>query len=352
MSDQVAVIRKKYLSLEPNFQELIKRHWLASEAIAIGRGGIEIVHEATGASRTTIRAGINQLKTGAISEKNRQRKSGGGRKLLTKHDKTLLSDLNNLIEPETRGDPENPLRWTCKSAEPIKTKLNEMGHQISERTVNRLLHEMGYSLQGKQKTLEGNQHPDRDQQFRYIERKSRKFLKENEPVISVDTKKKELVGQHKNMGKEWHPNGNPELVKMHDFPDPKLPKANPYGVFDINTNTGWVSVGTDHDTAEFAVETIRRWWLAMGRKKHPKAKKLLITADGGGSNGSRNKLWKTELQKLADEHSMEISVCHFPPGTSKGSRIIKLSFFCVRIKRIIYIHEALIYNSIHHETSL
>ena len=321
MSDQVAVIRKKFLNLEPNFQELIKRHWLASEAIAIGRGGIEIVHEATGASRTTIRAGINELKTGAISEKNRQRKAGGGRKLLAKHDKTLLSDLNNLIEPETRGDPENPLRWTCKSAEQIKTKLNEMGHQISERTVNRLLHEMGYSLQGNQKTLEGNQHPDRDQKFRYIERKSRKFLKENEPVISVDTKKKELVGQHKNMGKEWHPNGNPELVKMHDFPDPKLPKANPYGVFDINTNTGWVSIGTDHDTAEFAVETIRRWWLAMGRKKHPKAKKLLITADGGGSNGSRNKLWKTELQKLADELSMEISVCHFPPGTSKWNKI-------------------------------
>ena len=329
MSDQVAVIRKKYLNLEPIFQELTNRHWLASEAIAIGRGRIKIVHEATGASCTTIRSGINELKTEAIPNKNRQRKAGGGRKSITEHDKTLLSDLDKLIEPETRGDPENPLRWTCKSAEQIKTTLNEMGHQISERTVNNLLHEMGYSLQGNQKTLEGKQHPDRNQQFRHIERKSRKFLKKNQPVISVDTKKKELVGQHKNMGNEWHPKGNPELVKVHDFPDPNLPKASPYGVYDLSTNTGWVSVGTDHDTAEFAVETIRRWWLSMGRKNHPNAKKLLIMADGGGSNGSRNKLWKTELQKLADELNMEISVCHFPPGTSKWNKIEHRMFSCI-----------------------
>ncbi len=188
---------------------------------------------------------------------------------------------------------------------------------------------MGYSLQGNQKTLEGKQNPDRDQQFRHIEGKSRKFLKKNEPVISVDTKKKELVGQHKNRENEWHPKGNPELVKVHDFPDPNLPKASPYGVYEISTNTGWVSVGTEHDTAEFAVETIRRWWLSMGRINHPNAKKLLIMADGGGSNGSRNKLWKTELQKLADELSMEISVCHFPPGTSKWNKIEHRMFSCI-----------------------
>jgi hypothetical protein len=251
----------------------------------------------------------------------RLRLTGGGRKPLTDQDPTLLRALQALVDPATRGDPISPLRWTCKSADNLCEGLQAQGHVVSERTVNRLLHDLGYSLQSNRKTIEGKGHPDRDAQFQYINRRAKAFQRQGQPVISVDTKKKELVGQYRNGGREWQPKGKPEKVKVHDFLDKELGKAVPYGVYDMATNTGWVSVGVDHDTAEFAVETIRRWWNRMGIRVYPQAKKLLITADGGGSNGSRCRLWKVELQRLADEIGLSISVCHFPPGTSKWNKI-------------------------------
>jgi Rhodopirellula transposase DDE domain len=319
-------IEAKFTTLEPLLDERARRLWAAVEARAIGRGGIIRVAEATGLSRGTIRAGLRELDTPVPPDERqpptgRLRRSGGGRKPLVDHDPDLLRDLEALVDPVTRGDPMSPLRWTCKSAAKLATGLRSRGHIVSERTVNRLLHDLGYSLQANRKTIEGKDHPDRDAQFRYINRRVKAFQRQGQPVVSVDTKKKELVGRYRNGGREWQPKGQPEEVKVHDFIDKGLGKAIPYGVYDLAADTGWVSVGVDHDTAEFAVETLRRWWQRMGSRVYPQARKLLITADGGGSNGTRCRLWKVELQRLADEIGLHISVCHFPPGTSKWNKI-------------------------------
>ncbi len=322
----VQSIKAKYNSLRLVLDERARRLWAAAEARAIGRGGIARVSEATGLSRMTIRAGLRQLDLpvtptdrGAADE--RLRRPGGGRKPLVDHDTELLRDLETLVDPVTRGDPMSPLRWTCKSAAKLATELQAEGHAVSERTVNRLLHDLGYSLQANRKTIEGKGHPDRDAQFQHINRRVKAFQRQGQPVVSVDAKKKELVGQFRNGGREWQPEGQPEPVEVYDFAKKDLGKALPYGVYDQTANTGWVSVGIDHDTAEFAVETLRRWWRNMGGQVYPAAKRLLITADGGGSNGTRCRLWKVELQQLADETGLRISVCHFPPGTSKWNKI-------------------------------
>src|SRR5436309_6341327 len=320
------IVEAKYITLEPLFDERSRRLWAAVEARSLGRGGIIRVAEATGLARSTDRAGLKELDLptsdddGPVASR-RLRPPGGGRKPLTDRDPDLLRELESLVDPVTRGDPMSPLRWTCKSAEKLAEGQKARGHVVSERTVNRLLHDLGYSLQSNRKTIEGKGHPDRDAQFQYINRRARAFQRQGQPVVSVDTKKKELVGQYRNGGREWQPKGKPEEVKVHDFIDKGLGKAIPYGVYDMAANTGWVSVGVDHDTAEFAVETIRRWWDRMGSRVYPQAKKLLITADGGGSNGRRCRLWKVELQRLADEIGLSISVCHFPPGTSKWNKI-------------------------------
>lgn len=319
-------IAAKFAILRPLLDERARRLWAAVEARAIGRGGISQVAEATGLSRPTIRAGLQELAspvlaTGPQATTARVRCSGGGRKPLGARDPHLVQALETLLEPVTRGAPMSLLRWTCKSAAKLAAALQAQGHRVSERTVNRLLHDLGYSLQSNRKTLEGRHHPDRDAQFQYINRRAKAFQRQGQPVVSVDTKKKELVGQFRNGGREWHPHGQPEAVQGHDFPDAVLGKVIPYGVYDETTNTGWVSVGIDHDTAEFAVETIRRWWRHMGSQVYPRAQRLLITADGGGSNGSRCRLWKVELQRLADESGLRISVCHFPPGTSKWNKM-------------------------------
>jgi Rhodopirellula transposase DDE domain len=316
----------KFAILQPFLDERARRLWAAVEARAIGRGGISAVAEATRLSRATIRAGLRALApldapAAPQAPVERVRRPGGGRKPLRAHDPHLICALETLVDPVTRGDPMSFLRWTCKSAAKLAAALQTQGHRVSERTVNRLLHDLGYSLQSNRKTLEGCAHPDREAQFQYINRRAKAFQQQRQPVISVDTKKKELVGQFRNGGHEWHPHGQPEEVNVHDFPDKVVGKVIPYGVYDEATNTGWVSVGIDHDTAEFAVETIRRWWRHMGRQVYPQAKRLLITADGGGSNGSRCRLWKVELQRLADEIGLRISVCHFPPGTSKWNKI-------------------------------
>jgi len=289
----------------------------------MGFGGVSIVARATGVSRRAIRIGATELrqKPRAVGGAGRVRRPGGGRKKAVHQDLTLLRDLEALIEPVTRGDPESPLRWTAKSLRRLAAELQRQGHRSSHRMVAEMLHELGYSLQANAKTIEGARHPDRNAQFEYINEKVRKFLAQREPVISVDTKKKELVGEFKNVGRELRPQGQPENVRVHDFVIPELGRAIPYGVYDLGSNTGWVSVGIDHDTAEFAVETIRRWWRWMGQKYYPQAKRLLITADAGGSNGSRLRLWKTEIQNLADELKIPIAICHFPPGTSKWNRI-------------------------------
>jgi Rhodopirellula transposase DDE domain len=320
------VVEAKYFTLRPLLDERARRLWAAVEARSLGRGGIIRVAEATGLARATIRAGLKGLDLpnsdvdGPLST-GRLRPPGGGRKPLIDHDPELLRELETLVDPVTRGDPMSPLRWTCKSADKLADGLHARGHVVSERTVNRLLHDLGYSLQSNRKTIEGKGHPDRDAQFRYINRRAKAFQRQGQPVVSVDTKKKELVGPYRNGGRERQPKGQPEKVKVHDFLDKGLGKAIPYGVYDMAANTGWVSVGVDHDTAEFAVETLRRWWDRMGRRVYPQAKKLLITADGGGSNGSRCRLWKVELQRLADEIGLSISVSHFPPGTSKWNKI-------------------------------
>jgi transposase len=272
-------------------------------------------------SRQAISRGIEELNAPPVTRHGGIRLPGGGRKKTVNTDPTLKEDLEKLINPTERGDPESPLRWTSKSVRHLAEELNQMGHQVSHRIVADLLHSLGYSLQANQKTLEGASHPDRDAQFENINRQAQEYLATADPVISVDTKKKELVGVFKNGGREWRPKGRPEKVKVHDFVDPELGRAIPYGVYDLATNSGWVSVGVDHDTSTFAVETVRRWWYSMGRESHSTAERLLITADGGGSNGSRLRLWKVELQKLADELGLPISVSHFPPGTSKWNKI-------------------------------
>ena len=318
-------IKARFEALQPVLDEKTRRLWAGAEAQAIGRGGIARVSEATGMSRDTVRAGLRAVQAGAAAVSSagggRLRRPGGGRKGLAERDPELLRALENKLDPATRGDPMSPLRWTCLSAARLAEALRADGHAVSGRSVNRLLHALGYSLQANRKTLEGRQHPDRDAQFQYIYRQVQVFQNAGQPVISVDTKKKELVGQYRNGGREWRPQGQPEEVQVHDFPDQELGKAIPYGVYDVTANAGWVSVGIDHDTSEFAVETLRRWWQKMGRQAYPGAERLLVTCDGGGSNSSRSRFWKLELQGLADELGLRVSVCHFPPGTSKWNKI-------------------------------
>jgi transposase len=319
-------IKAKFAALAPLLDERTRRLWAAVEARAIGRGGITCVAEATGLSQTTIRAGLRELDSQSTSDTHqvtseRLRRPGGGRRALVAQDPGLLKALEALVDPVTRGDPMGPLRWTCKSAARLAMELQTQGHAVSERSVHRLLHDLGYSLQSNRKTIEGSHHPDRDAQFQHINQRVQVFQRQRQPVVSVDTKKKELIGQFRNGGREWAPKGQPEPVEVYDFPDKELGKVIPYGVYDMATNTAWVSVGVEHDTAEFAVETIRRWWQHMGSSVYPRAQRLLITADGGGANGSRNRLWKVELQKLADDIRLRIAVCHFPPGTSKWNKI-------------------------------
>jgi hypothetical protein len=317
----LAGVRSRFRSLEGVLDERSRRLLAAAESRAWGTGGISAVSQITGMSRPVIRQGLKELSAPAVHPVGRIRRPGGGRKKAREKDPTLVADLENLVEPTTRGHPETCLRWTCKSVRKLAEELNRLGHQVSYPVVADLLHALDYSLQANRKTKEGDSHPDRDAQFEYIDRRVQSHLALQQPVISVDTKKKELVGDFKNVGQEWRPKGDPEKVRVHDFAIPELGRAAPYGVYDLAHNTGWVSVGVDHDTASFAVETIRRWWYAMGQEMYPRAEKLLITADGGGSNGSRVRLWKVELQRLADETGLVIGVSHFPPGTSKWNKI-------------------------------
>ena len=314
--------KERYARVAGALDERSRRAVAASEALALGWGGITAVSRATGLSRTAIRLGIAEL-TGAVprAAPGRVRRPGGGRKKTVAIDPTVRDDLERLVEPATRGDPESPLRWTCKSVRKLAAALRGLGHRVSHQWVAAALRDLGYSLQGNRKTREGSGHPDRDAQFAHINAAAEAFLAAGEPVISVDTKKKELVGDFKNGGREWQPTGTPEDVRVHDFVLPELGRVSPYGVYDLAANAGWVTVGIDHDTATFAVASIRRWWHGAGRARYPQARRLLITADGGGSNGSRVRLWKWELQRLADETGLAISVCHFPPGTSKWNKI-------------------------------
>jgi len=320
------MIGAKYQALSERLNEATLRIWLATEAQALGRGGVSTVARATGVSRTTIHAGLNELgspeaKRGSEKPRERVRSKGGGRKKLTVKDTSLLDDLDALVDPATRGDPQSPLRWTCKSTPRLAEELRGRGHTVSRRTVCGLLAQLGYSLQSTRKTREGGKHPERDAQFHHIASKVAQYQAAGDPAISVDTKKKELIGDFKNAGREWQPRGQPEEVRVYDFIDSELGKVAPYGIYDLTMNQGWVSVGIDHDTAEFAVESIRRWWKEMGKPLYPKAQRLLITADCGGSNGYRVRLWRVQLQILADELAMAVEVCHFPPGTSKWNKI-------------------------------
>jgi transposase len=313
---------RRFKLLEKQLDERLRRCVAAAEAEALGPRGISIVSRATGVSRRAIRRGLRELReTAPAGLARRIREPGGGRKRAQDKDPTLLRDLEHLVEPTTRGDPESPLRWTCKSVRQLATELQRQGHRASHQLVSELLQALGYSLQANRKTIEGARHPDRNAQFEYINRQVRAFLRTGDPVISVDTKKKELVGNFKNGGRERRPAGEPERVLVHDFVVPELGRAIPYGVYDIRHNLGWVSVGIDHDTASFAVESIRRWWRQMGEPRYPNATRLLVTADAGGSNGPRIRLWRVELQRLADELGLPITVCHFPPGTSKWNKI-------------------------------
>jgi len=319
--DGLAAVRQRFTVLEPVLDEKSRRLLVAAESKAWGPGGISAVSKTTGMSRQVIRQGLRELAQSPTHPAGRVRRPGGGRKRAKQKDPTLLADLEKLVDPTTRGDPESCLRWTCKSVRKLAEELAGMGHEVSYPVVAELLREIGYSLQANRKTKEGDSHPDRNAQFEHINAKVQQYIGLRQPVISVDTKKKELVGDFKNSGQEWRQRGDPEEVRVHDFVIPELGRAAPYGIYDLAQNTGWVSVGVDHDTASFAVETIRRWWYAMGKEKYPQAKRLLITADGGGSNGSRLRLWKLELQMLADETGLAIAVSHFPPGTSKWNKI-------------------------------
>lgn len=324
--NNLAVLEQKYQRLSAHLNEYALRICAAADAEALGRGGVSLVAKASGLSRTTIYRGVDELRgAGSAVDRHkdvgRVRRSGGGRKKLAERDPTLSSALERLVDPVTRGDPENPLRWTCKSTTKLTAELQAQGHRISQRSVWNLLDKRGYSMQSTRKTREGGEHPDRDAQFQHIATQVNRFQARNLPVISVDTKKKELIGRFKKEGQEWQKKGEPEHVNVYDFVDKDLGKAIPYGVYDITRNNGWVSVGVTRDTAEFAVQTIRRWWYEMGQAVYPNADALLITADGGGSNGSRVRLWKVMLQQLAEELRMSIHVCHFPPGTSKWNKI-------------------------------
>jgi len=327
MQDEAVLraIESKYRSLSVLMDERMRRQWAAAESRAYGWGGVRAVSGVIGMSPNTIRKGLAEL---AVRDENPEapvesglRRKGAGRKRRTDTDPELLHALENLVEPMTRGDPESALRWTCKSTTLLAQELTRARHPVSPRTVGRLLNESGYSLQSNRKTVEGDSHPDRNAQFEFINASVKQFQQRGQPVISVDTKKKELVGAFKNGGREWQPKGEPEEVKVHDFLDPDLGKAIPYGVYDLSENQGWVSVGIDHDTARFAAEAIRRWWKKMGSKRYRDARELLIMADGGGSNGSRCRLWKVALQELATKLAMPIHVRHFPPGTSKWNKI-------------------------------
>jgi transposase len=317
-------IRKKYRSLQMVMDERMRRQWAAAEARDLGWGGVTVVAQATGLSRTTVTAGLRELAQPArkrAAEAGRIRRPGGGRRSLSQTDEGLLAALESLIEPTTRGDPESSLRWTCKSLRRLAEELMRQDHPISPNSVAALLHEAGYSLQANRKTREGASDPDRNAQFEHINAWVRQFQDRSQPAISVDTKKKELVGDFRNAGQQWLPHGQPEEVRVHDFLDKTLGKAIPYGVYDLLNNQGWVSVGIDHDTAQFAANSIRRWWMEMGCRRFPRARQLLITADGGGSNSSRCRLWKVSLQELADDLELQLQVCHFPPGTSKWNKI-------------------------------
>jgi hypothetical protein len=325
MDDDESKIAAKYEALRSVMDEQVRRLWAATEARALGYGGVSTVARAVGLTRPTITAGMKELgdarQLAPMAPKHRVRREGAGRPRATDSDVGLRPALEELVEPATRGHPMSPLRWTCKSVRALATELTQQGHAVSHQTVSEVLQDLGYSLQANRKTREGAKHPDRNAQFEHIARRAKEFQQHGQPVISVDTKKKELVGDFKNAGREWHRKGQPPVVRVHDFQDDALGKAIPYGVYDLGANAGWVSVGVDHDTPEFAVESIYCWWRQMGRKTYPEARALLITADGGGSNGSRTRLWKVALQRMADATGLTISVCHFPPGTSKWNKI-------------------------------
>jgi hypothetical protein len=320
----VTRLRRKYRGLAPELDERRRRQWAAAEARAAGYGGVSMVARATGLARSTIHAGLRDLKASRrqrVRAAERIRRAGSGRPSLTATDPALVTALLALIEPTTRGDPESPLRWTCKSTAQLADELTRQRHRVSPRTVATLLKDAGYSLQANRKTREGASHPDRDAQFRYLNAAVTDGHRHHQPAISVDTKKKELVGDFNNGGRAWRPHGQPVKVRVHDFLDRQLGKVIPYGVYDLANNEDWVSVGVDHDTAEFAVNAIRLWWTRMGRHRFPRARTLLITADAGGSNGPRSRLWKWALQRFADDFGLTLSVCHFPPGTSKWNKI-------------------------------
>ena len=317
----VRAARKRYRQIASVLNEQSRRRFVALEAQRLGRGGVSVMARITGLARSTIYHGLSDVRNNVSTPPGRLRKEGAGRKKKTIEDPSILEDLKKLIEPETRGDPMQPLLWTTRSLRDLAKALAKKRHRVSPTVVGNLLRELHYSLQANSKTHEGRQHIDRDAQFRYINTQATAFLTAGEPVISVDTKKKELVGNYKNNGRSWRPRGTPEAVNVHDFRDPNKPRAVPYGINDLADNVGWVSVGTDHDTASFAVNAIRRWWVGMGKGRYAKAKRLMITADGGGSNGYRVRLWKVEIQKLADELKFPITICHFPPGTSKWNKV-------------------------------
>jgi hypothetical protein len=316
----VEAIRSKYIALEALLNEPARRLWAATESRMIGYGGDAVVASATGLARATIRVGRKELE-GGIGVSGRQRRRGAGRKPVVASQQGWVGALEWLVAPTTRGDPMSPLRWTCKSTRNLAAELKREGYSVSHVTVADQLRRSGYSLHALRKSREGTEHPDRDAQFEHINAMVEDFQARDQPVVSVDTKKKELVGNFKNGGREWQPQGQPEEVNVHDFPDDSLGKAIPYGVFDMTRNEAWVSVGSDHDTPAFAVASIRQWWKSMGKRSYPTAKELLITADAGGSNGYRARAWKLELQDLADDTGMRIHVCHFPPGTSKWNKI-------------------------------
>jgi Rhodopirellula transposase DDE domain len=314
-------VARRYAVMRPHLTEFQRRLWLGAEAAELGSGGVAIVAEATGVSADTVRRGRKEAEAGIDPGAGKSRRPGGGRKRAEDHDQELVAVLESLIDPVTRGDPMSPLRWTSKSIRVLTRALRDKGHEVSTYVTRRLLRERGYSLQANVKIAEGGQHVDRDAQFGYLNDRAAEHLDAGDPVISVDTKKKELVGAYKNNGREWQPKGQPEQVKVHDFIDKQLGKVNPYGVYDLGANNGWVAVGTDHDTAAFAVNTIKTWWLGAGTTLYPNATRLMISADGGGSNGYRTRQWKTELAALAADTGLTITVCHLPPGTSKWNKI-------------------------------
>ncbi len=317
----ITTLRTKYIALSADLTERSRRLWAATEALAIGHGGIAVVERATGISRATITRGIAELKSGDSMRSGRIRHPGGGRKRNVVRDPSLASDLEALVEPTAAGDPNSPLRWTAKSVRKLAAELQALGHSVSHQVVAELLAAHDYTLQANRKTRDGTSHPDRDAQFHYLNAQVCACQDKGQPAISVDTKKKELVGDFKNGGQEWRPKGKPEPVRVHDFVIPEQGKAIPYGVYDLHRNEGWVSIGIDHDTARFAVNTIRRWWKVMGRPVYRPATTLLITADAGGSNSAQSRLWKWELQQFANRTGLAITVCHFPPGTSKWNKI-------------------------------